>query len=727
MAPYQYVPLDANKNQIRILSLLPGSHEDPIRISISQISFDPPERNDQETFLSDERFREIQDKLPETWSAYRTIEGRPIFGCEPDGQPVHISWQPPESASEGAFDEFMNIAEREEFEPAFEAVSYTWGALDTTLAIEVVDTLSPTTTAGTLDVGPNLFEIIHHLRLPEDARTLWIDAICINQQDLVERSKQIKNMRDIYAYARRVIVWLGPSSEDSTLALRTLEHVGKQIEFTICDTFMPAPDCTETQWWDYEERLPLASGALEAVLNLIQRPYFERLWVKQEIQFSSEASIMQCGDMAIRWYHMRRGLIRLPREMTALPRLNSVSSWTKIRIADRTAHRLKMGDIETLFDIAAECKCVDPRDRIFAILGLLPASLAQRIHPDYQSPVEQVYLQAFLTILDFTRRFSRIGCVGGKAGMRNRPSWVRDFTQSYIDNYWLQDGNLASGHSSSHTSFVAPNQLHMQGVYHGEITAVSSPLTGSATANYLAFCELVSVSLPNKTKNECLDIYTWVMTEGQLHERWPELVVMPPSGEAKAIVQQMCDGKEPDVPDVYREWFSETLMDQQQRGIIFVTSTGCIGCASPTVRPGDKVSIPLGSREPILLRPKTSDNAVQHHQVVGISYIHGLMEGQAILGPISVPWRMVIETITPVTIEFRNSQTGEMTREDPRLDPLPHDSRWVKIEKKDETRSPYAIQHYKHLDTGQVLTSDPRLLPEALRARGVNVETFILV
>lgn len=59
-----------------------------------------------------------------------------------------------------------------------------------------------------LAIKPNLEEALRHLRLPNQYRRLWVDALCINQEDLGERSRQVGYMRLIYKHAARVIVWL---------------------------------------------------------------------------------------------------------------------------------------------------------------------------------------------------------------------------------------------------------------------------------------------------------------------------------------------------------------------------------------------------------------------------------------------------------------------------------------------------------------------------------------
>lgn len=104
----------------------------------------------------------------------------------------------------------------------FEALSYAWGSTK-----KLVDVYVGETGCQTIQVTRNLADALPYLRHQEKPRVLWIDAICVNQQDLGERSSQVKRMPDIYSKATRV-VWLGLESKDSALALKcaeTIQHI----------------------------------------------------------------------------------------------------------------------------------------------------------------------------------------------------------------------------------------------------------------------------------------------------------------------------------------------------------------------------------------------------------------------------------------------------------------------------------------------------------------------
>ena len=119
--------------------------------------------------------------------------------------------------------------------PKYEAISYAWGSAGDPLSVEIgVD--------AELLITPNLFTALPYLRHVTQERVLWIDAICVDQQNLRERSQQVGRMKDVFFLAERVIVWLGPETNDSNLALSALQALSLEIRYDwIRETMEPRP------------------------------------------------------------------------------------------------------------------------------------------------------------------------------------------------------------------------------------------------------------------------------------------------------------------------------------------------------------------------------------------------------------------------------------------------------------------------------------------------------
>jgi hypothetical protein len=178
--------------------------------------------------------------------------------------------------------------------PLYEALSYAWGSEEDLVVIQIGK--------GTLSVRKNLADALQHLRYPDRPRTLWIDAICVNQQDLDERSQQVQRMAGIYIRAQCVVVWLGLEAEDSSWALRTLNRIGLMIDPDWLDDSIKSSDearaVGELHWADRNAFMPYKNRELNPVHRLLERAWFERLWVQQEIGLATNAVLM-CGVESI--------------------------------------------------------------------------------------------------------------------------------------------------------------------------------------------------------------------------------------------------------------------------------------------------------------------------------------------------------------------------------------------------------------------------------------------
>jgi hypothetical protein len=135
------------------------------------------------------------------------------------------------------------------------------------------------------------------------------------------------------------------------------------------------PRCKVKVYWYLE--VPLDTETLQAINKLARRSYFQRLWIIQELQYANQETIIQCGEHSARWYHLSRAFFKfraiLPHTVVAL------------------ATNLTTVGIEQLQNLSLGVGCTEPRDRVYALLGLFPPALARRIKPDYSVPVPLVY------------------------------------------------------------------------------------------------------------------------------------------------------------------------------------------------------------------------------------------------------------------------------------------------------------------------------------------------
>ncbi|KAF2672194.1 hypothetical protein BT63DRAFT_422702 [Microthyrium microscopicum] len=314
--------------------------------------------------------------------------------------------------------------------PPFTALSYTWGPPEPTTAIVVDD--------QNLSVRENLILALSSYRNKVNDGSfqglLWIDAISINQEDTLERSHQVNMMGEIFSRADTVLIWLGPEQDNSSSILQYLKAMPSLVwepgqdlqtapklarlphkrEYGDLKFVIPKPEFTIEDMFQelFEKELN------EAFLALFHRDYWKRMWIVQEVLLARKLSIL-CGDEVCEWSL----LVSIASELDYLGQFlrpnglrvknaspNPVSRWKFKDLqaqtgASRAFFILKDGDdskrlsqtwqLSQLIQIWKQQECADPRDRVYALLGLAKDSISA----DYDKSLEQVFCDAVVTQL----------------------------------------------------------------------------------------------------------------------------------------------------------------------------------------------------------------------------------------------------------------------------------------------------------------------------------------
>ncbi|KAK3338240.1 heterokaryon incompatibility protein-domain-containing protein [Neurospora tetraspora] len=204
----------------------------------------------------------------------------------------------------------------------YEALSYVWGSEAKPCSISI--------NGCDLPIGENLYAALLHLRDHSIERTIWIDAICINQDDEEEKGHQVQSMAKIYAKASRVIVWLGEEAASSDQALeeiRIAAELSMLEEIRIAAKRDQAPEeiriAAQRDQTPEEIRIAaeLSTRQLNnkaGILTLLQRSWFQRIWVLQEVA-AARHILIKCGSAEVDGFAFCSGLkaLNLSNELPA--------------------------------------------------------------------------------------------------------------------------------------------------------------------------------------------------------------------------------------------------------------------------------------------------------------------------------------------------------------------------------------------------------------------------
>jgi hypothetical protein len=268
---------------------------------------------------------------------------------------------------------------------------------------------------------------------------LWVDAICINQDDLEERAIQVKRMGLIYRQASRVVAWLGLASGDSKLALEVLQNLGRQVEMSDSQRLFDAPEAEE-EWWVGQGMSP---PQYRALVELIARPWLQRVWVIQEIALANNSALIRCGNDEIDYYHFRRAVAFLSRssgdELHELLRGPASICWGLARV-----------DTVKLLLMSRGRQCSDPRDKFFGVLSLVGPKLAESLQPSYTQDYVEVYKELFMRHSEQTGRLDLLINCSGPNAARNKslPSWVPDWRSDPEHKIFLVPGSRCVRHQA---------------------------------------------------------------------------------------------------------------------------------------------------------------------------------------------------------------------------------------------------------------------------------------
>lgn len=349
--------------------------------------------------------------------------------------------------------------------PAYEAISYAWGDPKITTRVQCQ--------GRTIKITKNLCRGLRRMRYKDKPRTLWADAVCIDQSNLAERGHQVAFMGDIYQQAETVLMWLGEASEpgvdeqcaslirDADVIYTSLFNANGYSNFI--KTRSSKDEIT------VDEYNLLQDARWMAFMTMINSPYFKRLWILQEVGFA-ESAIVMYGAISTAFSKMMSLAVTVDQRSSHsfladhAPEISQAQSqcyvlsqafqdvWTAFRaqnkwieespILSNIRYAVLHGTEDKhlllwLLNLGRSKNASDPRDYIYALLGH-PAARVQRAYepctivaPDYTLSTQAVFKA--LT-LQFTRLYDSLEVLctvwhESTADLQCSPSWVTQWNK----------------------------------------------------------------------------------------------------------------------------------------------------------------------------------------------------------------------------------------------------------------------------------------------------------
>ncbi|KAK3936428.1 heterokaryon incompatibility protein-domain-containing protein [Diplogelasinospora grovesii] len=521
--------------------------------------------------------------------------------------------------------------------PPYEALSYTWG--DAKHVGEII--VSAAGANYPLCVTNNCISALRRLRPlllgnpdPQE-RTLWVDAICVNQMDIEERNAQVSIMGAIYRRATRVIIDVGISCPESEIAMDviiksqgdTLYHMTRGLEWK------------------------------RMVNNFYDKPWFSRVWVLQEV-FMARGAVLMCGRRQEPWQHFR------PRHIWVDSRPAWETEPWHVQLPSSVPHVLSISnhaqqlcrtgaDFLDLLCKGRQCDATDPRDKVFALLPMMSSPQESEVRvgmmmaPDYRKCASRAYADTAAFLLTQTGLLFLSCCANGLTGSASQvpglrsfvPDWSIPYPEGRIIGlskvyYPLNAGGstrpvakmMTAGQPGLETGRCPCQQplLTVRGVAVDTIYLASGPANIRAQGD-IHCQEFVDICRRYQTLLARTAAAVPMPDPGHWEPKTAETRLHPPHWMAYIYgipLQHPTQWSDNDLANLA----SYLLADRQ----LILTTRGYVGVAPKTADAGDVVACFMGGNVPFVLREqKDSAHGQGVYELLGESYVYGLMEGEA--------------------------------------------------------------------------------------------------
>ena len=554
---------------------------------------------------------------------------------------LEIGRHPKDSKLQGR----IRICNLFEESPRYEALSYVWGPSGPEVEKFPIGRQEPV-----FYVFQNLDTALRRILSLTDQgeyRTLWIDQICINQEDKIEKKGQLRLMGEIYKRAHDVLVWLGdppPGLLNVTGYLEQIPGIVKKIERTVIrfgPNFIPSVSLG----------FPVNDDPVWAIIvDILTKQWYSRVWTLQEAVLGKRLVIYYgCNildwELIFRLYLAYGAAPRMPLRSLYDEKTMAYQSIQWIRMYRRMREKSKPIHFGHLLWSCGFKDCTNDVDRIYGILGMVEKDIMDSIPDDdekYKKDPRPVFLEAFKVAIKNDRQLHFLGIPFERGTKLGLPSWCPDLKRPkecmpFNGNFWA--GIRSSTEESSVLAITDSDFLSIKGVEVDRVLKI-------AKAQYHLPKDMDKrEKLRTEFQKETLRMAQEVYGTAEPEEYCRTLILDQQreldgrgwsTDEMRAGYRGFCAERPSRAHLNATEKSFSALYTcaaaQACRGRSFITTTkGRIGLAPTDCKKGDVICVFLGAAVPHVLRPNAAGAwETSTFSFVGDCYLHGIMNSEVL-------------------------------------------------------------------------------------------------
>ena len=538
----------------------------------------------------------------------------------------------------------LNIA------PSYTSVSYSWNDQQRDRDIHVE--------SYKLKIIENLRIGLPHLIKKASTQFLWVDEICIDQENEEERAVQVPLMEEIYTRCQECLVWLGDGTPETDIAIGAIPRISAHVLHD------GAKQAWEREGIDVQSSETLESNLWRGLVNLFSRPWFTRVWTLQECILPDNVLFL-CGSKVLAFTDIEPLALPLLQLLTSLQLFfpNAALGESKLfmgflRLRRVTEFKNLKKDPKTCLDtlrllsfsrLLSASNCLD---KIYGMLGLAASSLRDHLKIDYHSTDVQVSRQIATWYTSFGEDLFILNLASSFRHCKDElPSWAPNLTR--LGSHWClgviwrrcRTGMYKTSVCRPFASFLS-GELHVRGIRLDQITHVIS-YSGKPHTSQAERCRNIL-----KWEEDCLELSKSVFGGGS---------ASVPKAHWMTIISGICDNHlqpnrsnydalkcfltiisaskrlPPELETRYQDLTGQIrrLCQVSRLGKFFCTQHGRIGLGPISTQPRDQICIFYNGFTPFIIRQKPE--LTSKYQLVGDSYTYSLMNGEAFQSEIRKP------------------------------------------------------------------------------------------